>query len=246
MSSARSPLARVSRIVRYPVKSMAGQAVRSTRIGWHGLQGDRRYAFVATDDRSGFPWITARDAPQLVSWVPAFEDDARPDQSPVLVRWENVEARPIHDASVEKRVSELAGRPARLIHLWAGIFDTEEVSLISTDSIQSACTAAGLLPSADRFRANIELEPLDTAQLNEERWLGYRLIFGNRPDSARLRVARLDKRCQVVNINPLTAVSEPGLFESIAKNRKNALGIYARAEAPGTVEVDDVVSLLRS
>jgi|CXWL01.1.fsa_nt_gi uncharacterized protein YcbX len=246
MSSARSPLARVSRIVRYPIKSMAGQAVRSTRIGWHGLQGDRRYAFVATNDRSGFPWITARDVPEFVTWVPTFEDEARPDQSPVLVRWGDAQARLIHEASVEKRVSELAGRPARLIHIWGGIFDAEEVSLISTHSIQAACADAGLPVSADRFRANIELESLDAASLNEERWLGYRLIFGDRQDSARVRVTRPDKRCQVVNINPLTGVSEPGLFESVAKSRKNVLGVYARAEAPGTVEVGDVVYLLRA
>src|ERR1700675_478972 len=29
------------------------------KLGWHGLDGDRRLAFRRMDDRSGFPWLTA-------------------------------------------------------------------------------------------------------------------------------------------------------------------------------------------
>jgi len=36
----------VSGLWRYPVKSMAGEAVASTEISWAGLAGDRRWAFV--------------------------------------------------------------------------------------------------------------------------------------------------------------------------------------------------------
>src|ERR1051326_5758709 len=34
----------VHKLVRYPVKSMAGVETNSAVLGWHGLAGDRRYA----------------------------------------------------------------------------------------------------------------------------------------------------------------------------------------------------------
>ena len=45
----------VSEIVRYPVKSMAGRATESAFLGWHGLAGDRRFAFRRLDARVDFP-----------------------------------------------------------------------------------------------------------------------------------------------------------------------------------------------
>ena len=35
---------RVAGLWRYPVKSMAGERLEQTELGWHGLPGDRRYA----------------------------------------------------------------------------------------------------------------------------------------------------------------------------------------------------------
>jgi uncharacterized protein YcbX len=49
----------VCEIVRYPIKSMAGIATESAFLGWHGLDGDRRFAFRRVGDDSGFPWLTA-------------------------------------------------------------------------------------------------------------------------------------------------------------------------------------------
>ena len=53
-------------IFRYPVKSMAGERLKPAGLGWHGLDGDRRLAFRLTEDRSGFPWLTAGKFPGLV------------------------------------------------------------------------------------------------------------------------------------------------------------------------------------
>jgi uncharacterized protein len=47
---------------RYPVKSMAGEALVAAEVSWHGLAGDRRWAFVRDGVvRSGFPWLTLRE-----------------------------------------------------------------------------------------------------------------------------------------------------------------------------------------
>src|ERR1035437_5680635 len=60
----------VSGLWRYPVKSMAGEALASTDISWAGLAGDRRWAFVRPDSQgSGFSWHTIREFPEMSNYV---------------------------------------------------------------------------------------------------------------------------------------------------------------------------------
>jgi uncharacterized protein YcbX len=63
-------LGHVSEIVRYPVKSMAGTAIESAVLGWHGLEGDRRFALRRVADDSGFPWLSASHLPELLLFHP--------------------------------------------------------------------------------------------------------------------------------------------------------------------------------
>ncbi|MDQ3668658.1 MAG: MOSC N-terminal beta barrel domain-containing protein, partial [Acidobacteriota bacterium] len=63
-------LGRISGIFRYPVKSMAGELLDVARLSWHGLEGDRRLAFRRLNDKSGFPWLTASQLPELLLYKP--------------------------------------------------------------------------------------------------------------------------------------------------------------------------------
>jgi uncharacterized protein YcbX len=88
----------VHEIVRYPVKSMAGVAARSAFLGWHGLQGDRRYAFRRLNDNSGFPWLTASRLPELILYQPLGVDENAEDPMPTHVpsearSWKSVSRR---------------------------------------------------------------------------------------------------------------------------------------------------------
>src|SRR5581483_2157120 len=59
---------------RYPVKSMRGEQLDRVDVGFQGLAGDRRYAFVqATGGRPQFPWLTAREHPALMSYQPEWD-----------------------------------------------------------------------------------------------------------------------------------------------------------------------------
>ena len=45
---------------------MAPEALTSVEVGWHGLLGDRRWAFVRDGvPQSGFPWLTMRERATL-------------------------------------------------------------------------------------------------------------------------------------------------------------------------------------
>src|SRR5215472_17669199 len=76
----------VFEIVRYPVKSMAGAATSSAFLGWHGLDGDRRFAFRSVGDGSGFPWLTASRVPELVLYRPDGFVDRDGEPLPTHVR----------------------------------------------------------------------------------------------------------------------------------------------------------------
>lgn len=45
----------IKKIFRYPVKSMAGMELTKTQLGFHGLEGDRRFAFRRMSEQGDFP-----------------------------------------------------------------------------------------------------------------------------------------------------------------------------------------------
>jgi uncharacterized protein YcbX len=78
---------RVVALRRYPVKSMAGEELDGAEVSWHGLAGDRRWAFVRDGQvRSGFPWLTIRERPEMARYRPFYTERAWPNASPTLVR----------------------------------------------------------------------------------------------------------------------------------------------------------------
>ncbi len=78
-------LGRVSELVRYPVKSMAGAVAASAVLGWHGLDGDRRFAFRKIGDGSGFPWLTASRVAELLLYHPDGLDGSTGEPLPTHV-----------------------------------------------------------------------------------------------------------------------------------------------------------------
>src|SRR5215218_11059602 len=80
------PIGRVHELVRYPVKSMAGTAMESAHLGWHGLAGDRRFAFRRVGDESGFPWLQASRLAELLLYHPVGLDESTGEPLPTHVR----------------------------------------------------------------------------------------------------------------------------------------------------------------
>src|SRR5688500_8631588 len=85
MNGAMREVGRVKALFRYPVKSMAGEALASAALGWHGLEGDRRFALFRTGDQSGFPWLTAVRLPSLVRYTPVNRSGAGGADAPTHV-----------------------------------------------------------------------------------------------------------------------------------------------------------------
>jgi MOSC N-terminal beta barrel domain len=87
MRSGGVPVGTVTGLWRYPVKSMAAEALTTACVSWAGMAGDRRWALVRPASGSnGFPWHTIRENPAMWTYVPRLLDPHRPDKSPIEVR----------------------------------------------------------------------------------------------------------------------------------------------------------------
>lgn len=229
---------RVAALWRYPVKSMAAEQLDSADLSWHGLAGDRRWAFVRDlPARNGFPWLTIREKPDLVRYRPWPAEPDRPDASPVLVTTPSGEKLDVADPAL---AAEL-GDGVRVMKLNRGLFDSAPLSVLSTQSVDGL---SRLLGDAEvdplRFRPNVLIEAVDTAPaFPEEAWIGATLAIGG----ARLHLDRRDKRCMIVNVDPVTARRDPGILRAIARQRDVCFGVYASPVAPGPVAVGDPVVL---
>jgi len=111
---------RISAIYRYPVKSMAGELMDFAELGWHGLEGDRRFAFRRSGVLTGMPWLTAGRLPSLVTYVPLRDGD---DALPSRVRTPNGEELELRGDALRDEITAAHGAPVELMQLKNGIFD---------------------------------------------------------------------------------------------------------------------------
>lgn len=236
-------IGKVKAIFRYPVKSFAGEAISASWIGWHGLDGDRRFTFVKTGNNTGFPWLTVRDVPKLIHYKPHFLNPNNIRESTIAVYTPSPQSRELLIDS-DELCSDIAARYGKPIHLlqnWSGIFDTMDISLISETTIHSIGEKVGFHLDVQRFRPNILVEAFDEKPFSEDKWIKKLLVFGDRADSARIRVYRKDVRCMIVNVDPSTAKQTPAVMRQIVQFRKNQLGVYGTTDHPGTIEIGDTI-----
>ena len=226
----------VGRIVglwRYPVKSMAGEALQVADVSWHGVAGDRRWAFVRPGvERSGFPWLTIRQRPDLVHYHPRLVDGERPDASPVVVRVPDGREIDVLDPALAANLGA-----ARVMKQDRGVFDAHPLSLLTTGSVAGLGDLAGEPLDVRRFRPNVVVEPSGQDPFPEDGWVGAVLRIGE----AVMRVDRRDPRCAVVNVDPETGRSAPAPLRAIARERGACLGVYGSTVQPGRVAVGDPV-----
>lgn len=124
----------------YPVKSMAAEAVPSAEVSWHGVAGDRRWAFIQERrEASGFPWLTIRECADMVGYQPRFAQPEQPNASPVVVTTPTGAELDVTDRAL---AAEL-GDGVRAVKLDRGTFGALPLSLMTTQSIAHLGRVAG-------------------------------------------------------------------------------------------------------
>ncbi len=226
---------RVVALWRYPVKSMAGEELDGAEVSWHGLAGDRRWAFIRDGQvRSGFPWLTMRERPELAQYRPRFAEPGRPDASPVLVRTPCGGELDVADPAL---AAEL-GPGVRVIKQSRGVFDTFPLSLLTVQSLAGLGRLVGTGLAAGRFRPNL-LVDAPGRDFPEDAWVGRVLRIGG----LRMRVDQRDQRCVMITIDPVTLARDPAVLRAVARERDTRFGVYGSTVEPGRVAAGDPVEL---
>src|SRR5438132_13043277 len=260
-------LGRLSAIFRYPIKSMAGTRLDSAKIGWHGVEGDRRLAFRRLADRGAFPWLIASRLPELLLYEPIGRQDTTGEPLPTHIRTPDGKEYSLTDEALLKEIASLTLRvsmqwtPTRsvneeqrpegprhradveLMQLSHGIFDEAGISAITLATIRGIGREAGHDLDIRRFRPNLVIDTQAAQPFEEDRWVGKILEFGAEGTGPAISVTMRDKRCVMINLDPDTAEANADVMKTVIRMNENHAGVYGTVVRTGELRVGQVVGL---
>jgi len=225
---------------------MAGTVTESAFLGWHGLDGDRRFAFRRVGDIGGFPWLSASRLPELLLYKPMGLDDSSGEPIPTHVRTPAGASIELPSTKLNAEITRLFNNDVELMRMKHGVFDEAVVSVISLATISGIGREAGLDLDRRRFRANIVVETEKSDTFHEEEWIGGVLVFGDSDPRPAVSVTLPDERCMMINLDPETAAQDSRVMKTVVRLNKNYAGVYATVVRRGTIRIGDRVSLVPS
>jgi len=226
-------------VARYPVKSMRGESLASLPLTLQGFQEDRRFAFVQAESRSSFPWLTAREVPELLRWQTAVEKPGTPDVA-VTVTTSTGERWPVASSELRRVIEKRFGKPVLLLRDYRGSFDVANVSLISEQTVQRIAEESQSEVNPWRFRPNLLVNLEGGAAFGELGLVGRVLRLGER---ARIAVTEVDERCAMISLDPATGESAPQILKCVVQQHNKCAGVYAIVLTPGEVDTGDGIYL---
>lgn len=230
----------VAGLYRYPIKSMIGASLETATLGWHGLAGDRRFAFRRVTGKVGFPWLNACRLPVLSLYQPILQGDV-----PTHVRTPDGAVLEIYSEELRQELSQRFGKEVELMQIDRGIFDEASVSIISTNTIRGLAQKLEKEIDQRRFRPNILLETISPEIFCEDEWVGGTLIFGDDDAGAAVSITLRDVRCNTINLDPDTAEQDSSVLKAVAQLNECNAGIYGTVVRTGTMAVGQTVRLMR-
>ena len=233
----------VKEIYLYPVKSMGGHTATEAFLNWQGCDGDRKYAFVQDGNTTDFPWLTARQVPRMLHYMPYFVDPADRAKSAIAVKTPDGGTHPLESPELVDSLAALFPGKFHLIHLGRGVFDEMPISMISTETLRTLSARVGFPVESNRFRPNLIIEPLEPIDAIENQWVARTVIFGSAADAPSVAINQRDPRCVLVNYDQQTLKQTPEVLREIAQQRSNYAGVYGSTITTGTIKVGDPVFL---
>jgi uncharacterized protein YcbX len=233
----------VEAIFRYPVKSMRGERLEVAKLGWHGLDGDRRLAFRRIDNSSGFPWLSASKFPDLLLFAPHRREDGARGDLPTHIRTPDGEEMPVFGEDLAAEVGRRYGAPVQMMQLNHGTFDEASISVIASDTVREIGRLAGRTADVRRFRPNVVVRLLRSVPFQEDDWVGGVLSFGEGDDAPAITVTMRDVRCSIVNLDPDSARPAPEVLKAVVRAHQNTAGVYGAVTRIGRLAVGQTILL---
>ncbi len=207
----------VAGLWRYPVKTLAGEALSQAALTSDGVPGDR---IVHVRGPEGVR--TSRRHHRLLGLHGALGHDGRP----------TVNGMPWDTDAVGVLVREAAGDDSELAkYVGPERFDVLPL-LVATDG---AIEAFGR--DVRRLRPNIVIGGV--SGLTEREWEGRTLYIG----TARIYLDSLRGRCPMTTVDPDTLVRDPEVLRDIGRRFGGKLALNAAVLSPGLIHVGDAVTL---
>jgi hypothetical protein len=229
----------IRQLGRYPVKSMRGESLLATTLTLQGVPADRRYAFVQMASRSSFPWLTARELPELLCYSTSVEKTG-PKEVEVSVTTPDGEKFPIQSDELRQALEARSGKELFLLQDYRGSFDVAPISLISCQTISQIAKESETEVDSLRFRPNLLIDLESGEPFDELNWVGRILRMG---DTARIAITQVDKRCMMITLDPTSAKPSPAVLLCVAQQHNQCAGVYATVLTPGEVRIGDTISL---
>ena len=233
----------IRRLVRYPVKSMAGCEMEKSILGWHGLVGDRRYGVRRIGEAGDFPWLCASRMPHLLLYQPTVFDQNSAELLPTHIRNPVGTLLDIRGEQLAEEIGSQVGFDVELMALKHGIFDDAVVSLIALKTAAHICNQAQISNDIRRFRANIEIESDNTSPFVEDDWVGSVVSFGESTDAPAIFVTKRDVRCKMISLDPDTAEHNPNVLKTSVRLNENNAGVYGTILRTGVLRVGNPIFL---
>jgi hypothetical protein len=222
---------------------MRGERLEAANLGWHGIEGDRRFAFRRLDDRGGFPWLTAGKLPDLLLFAPQPREDGAPGDLPAHVRTPDGKEMPILGGDLAAEVERRYGSPVQMMQLKHGIFDEASISVIASDTVREISRLAGVSPDVRRFRPNVVVRLLRPVPFQEDEWVGGVLSFGEAHDVPAITITMRDERCAMLNLDPESARPAPEVMKAVVRANRNHAGIYGAVTRIGRLAAGQPILL---
>ena len=210
---------RVAELLRYPVKSLAGEHLERAELTPNGIAGDR---VVHVRDGRGRV-LTARTKQHLLGLRGTLGADGGP----------RINGRPWNSEESTAAIRAAAGSEATLARYdGPERFDVLPL-LVATDG---AIKALGV--DHRRLRPNIVIEGV--AGLAERAWPGRRLRIG----ATIVEVSKLRSRCVMTTFDPDTQAQDHSVLKRIVTDFGGKMALDCDVERGGVVAVGDPVELL--
>jgi MOSC domain-containing protein len=228
---------RITTMHRYPVKSMGGERLSEAPVTLQGVAGDRGFAFVQTESKSPFPWLTGREAAAMLNYSAAMTADSQG----VEVTTPGGAILPADSDDLLSELAGLADRPLSRLSNYRGSFDVAPVTLMAHATVKAIAEASEIDEDHLRFRMNFYIDTGDDTPFVENDWVGRVVRIG---DTVRVAVTEPDKRCVMITLDHGTGGGEsPKVLRATAEMNDACAGVYGAVFTAGAVREGDAVTL---
>jgi hypothetical protein len=229
---------RLQQIARYAVKSMRGEALPAATLTLQGLDEDRRYAFVQAASRSSFPWLTARELPEMLRFGTIVKQAGTPEVS-VSVTTPGGATWAVNSEELRRDLEERSGRPLFLLRDARGSYDVAPISIISRQTVGRIAEESGTEEDPWRFRPNLLVDLEGGRPFDELSWVGRIVRIGN----ARIAITQVDQRCVIITLDPATTNASPAILKCVVQQHDKCAGVYGTVITPGEVRAGDSLKI---